>query len=110
MMPDNATQIQGMSRFMLNARMISIMPEATSEAPSASVSSTAANSGFSNVTKTGDDVEHTEQSPEQAFAQALDFKGVNDLGNPGNNHCEANDKHARHRRYQDASQRNEPRK
>ncbi len=51
MTPDIATQIQGVSRFMLNDRIIRIMPEATSDAPSISVSSTAASSGFSNVTK-----------------------------------------------------------
>ena len=51
MAPDNATQIQGASRFMLNAKMLRMMPEATSDAPSTSVSSAAASSGFSNVTK-----------------------------------------------------------
>ena len=51
MTPDNATQIEGVSRFMLNARMIRMTPEATSDTPSTSVSSVAASSGFSNVTK-----------------------------------------------------------
>jgi hypothetical protein len=36
---------------MLKARKIRMMPEATSDAPRMRVSSTAASSGFSNVTK-----------------------------------------------------------
>ena len=40
--PDNSIQIQGVSCFMLKARMIRMMPEASSDAPRMSVSSAAA--------------------------------------------------------------------
>jgi hypothetical protein len=48
--PEKTTPIHGVPSFILKARMIRMMPEATSAAPSARVKSAAARSGFSNVT------------------------------------------------------------
>src|ERR1700726_1413279 len=50
-MLDKITQIRGVPSFMLKARMIRMMPEATRATPSKRLKSAAARSGFSNVTK-----------------------------------------------------------
>ena len=47
--PDKTTQIQGIPSFMLKARTIRMMPEATRAAPRKSVNSAAASNGFWNV-------------------------------------------------------------
>jgi hypothetical protein len=85
-----------------------MMPEATSEAPRIRVSSAAARSGFSNVTKAGNDVEHTEQSPEQEFAPALDLEGAEYFGNAGDDHHNADDEDARDGGHHNAAKRDKP--
>jgi hypothetical protein len=72
---ESATQIHGISAFMLDARMIRMMPDATSEAPSMSVSNTAANTGLSKVT-----------NPKQEFAPAIHLECVDHLCDAGDDH------------------------
>ena len=85
-----------------------MMPEATSDAPRMRVSSTAASSGFSERDEAGDDVEHTEQDPEQEFAPALDLEGAEHFGDAGDDHHHADDEDTRDGGHRDAAKRDKP--
>jgi hypothetical protein len=105
--PDSATQIQGVSRFMLKARKIRMIPEATSDAPRMREQ----HGGEQRVLEcdeAGDDVEHTEQDPEQEFAPGLDLEGAEHFGDAGDNHHHTDDEDARDGGHHNAAKRDKP--
>src|SRR5580704_11782573 len=55
-----------------------------------------------------DDVEHTEQDPEQEFAPALDLEGAEYFGDAGDDHHRADDENARDSGQHDAAKRDKP--
>ena len=53
----------------------------------------------------GDDVEHAEQRPEHKLAPALDLECVDHFGDACDDHHDADNENARHRRHDDAAKR-----
>jgi len=58
--------------------------------------------------KAGDDVERTEQQPEQKPAPCLDLKGVKHLGGAGDQHHDPDHEHTYDGRHDDATERDQP--
>jgi hypothetical protein len=64
-----------------------MIPETKSDAPNKRVSSAAASSGFSKVTKPAS----TETKPEKKFAPSFDLEHVDNFRYAGNHHHDADD-------------------
>ena len=104
--PENATQSQGVPSFMLNARTIRMIPEATSENPSTKSQHRRGEQRVLERDEARDNVENAEQEPKQELAPGLDLERIDDFGRAGDQHHDPNHEHSHDGCKNDAAKRN----
>ena len=106
--PESATQIQGVSRFMLKARNDPHDARGHQRCAENEGEQHGGEQRILERDEARDDVEHTEQGPEQEFAPALDLEGAEHFGDAGDDHHHTDDEDARDGSHRNAAERDKP--